>query len=244
MASTASQHDTARAPPPPDQLASFHSLVNKYVNASVLCRHARAVELSAKAAAEGEALFGRNSLVVAQLRMAESFALTDQSINTSDAEREALVRRSLRVLLVVIPILQCHLADNTLLPGTIRKEEIEYYAHKIATTLAATKQEVPSPAELQILGSTIGYDVLLDALFKSLNFLNLVFAPLWPEAQRKVVESFVRALLLLSSPSVTDACHGGVAFFRFMKPWTSFLAQPVLNDEREKTLFRSYSKNT
>ena len=84
MASSSSQRDTTRAPPPPDQLASFYSLVDKVVNAGVLCRHARAAELCAKAAEKGEALFGDDSLVVAELRMGESKALASLGIRSRE----------------------------------------------------------------------------------------------------------------------------------------------------------------
>ena len=57
MSSSSSQRDATRAPPPPDQLASFRSMVDKLVNAGVLNRRARAAELAAKAATKGEALF-------------------------------------------------------------------------------------------------------------------------------------------------------------------------------------------
>ena len=65
MASS-SQHDTT-ASTPPDQLASFHTLVDKYVHAAALCRHARAAELSAAAAEIGEALFGVDSWWIVRL---------------------------------------------------------------------------------------------------------------------------------------------------------------------------------
>ena len=61
------QRAATRAMPPPDQLASFYKLVDKHVIAAALCRHARAAELSARAAVQGEALFGGDdSLVVAR----------------------------------------------------------------------------------------------------------------------------------------------------------------------------------
>ena len=115
MVSSSSQRDTTRAPQQPDQLASFHSLVDKSVHAAALNRHARAVELSAKAAEKGEALFGDNSLVVANLRIGESSALASLAIEARGAEKQALIRRSWSALLSVIAILQLRLANNTLL---------------------------------------------------------------------------------------------------------------------------------
>ena len=106
MASSSSQRDMTRAPPPPDQLASFHSLIDKFVNAGLLNRHARAAELAAKAAEKGEALFGDDSLAVADLRVKESMALRSLATKASGAEHEALCRRSWGALLLVIANLQ------------------------------------------------------------------------------------------------------------------------------------------
>ena len=103
MASS-SQRDVNRAPPPPDQLASFRSLCDKVVNAGVLGRFARAAELAAKAAEKGQALFGDNSLVVASLRMGESMSLASMAIN-AHADKDALRRRSWGALLSAIAIL-------------------------------------------------------------------------------------------------------------------------------------------
>ena len=79
------------------------------------------------------------------------------------------------------------------MPGTVRKEESDYYGHVQATAFAAKNEAVPQPDVLQNLGFTIGCSVLLGALYRSLNFLDQSFQSWWPDAQRKVVESFVRA---------------------------------------------------
>ena len=55
MASSSAQQG-AREPPPPDELAAFYSLSDKVLSAGLLCRHARDVELSARAALKAEAL--------------------------------------------------------------------------------------------------------------------------------------------------------------------------------------------
>ena len=56
---TSLHRGAARAPPPADQLAAFYKLVDKEVIAGQLCRYARDAELSAQAALQAEALFGR-----------------------------------------------------------------------------------------------------------------------------------------------------------------------------------------
>ena len=145
MASSSVQRGagSSRAPPPPDQLASFYKLVDKAVIAGVLCRHARVVQLSASAAVQAEALFGENSLVVAYLRMADSISLSNLgNVETRGVEREALVRRSWNVLVAVLPLLLRRLEANTLLPGTVWEEELDYAAHVLAVLGKAKNKPV------------------------------------------------------------------------------------------------------
>ena len=191
MAAPASQHNATRAQPPPDQLASFYSVIDKFLSAAALNRHARAVELSAKAADEGEALFGDDSLVVAHLRMRECMALAKLAWIARGTEEVALIRRSWATLLSAIALLQRRLEANTLMHCTVRKDETEYYAHFLVATFVAQKANVPPPAILQTMVSAIGYGALVDALLRSLDLSVKSYRPLWSAAQRKVVESFV-----------------------------------------------------
>ena len=156
--------------------------------AGQLCRAARDVELSALASTQAVALFGDDSLVVANLRGSESAALNNLNLEASGAEKEALLRRSFAVLLSLIPLLLRRLEANTLLPGTIREEELDFDAHKQAAIRKAANEPVPFPAELRALTSTMGYDTLLHALFRSLDLVKL---PMWPAAQKAMVEWFV-----------------------------------------------------
>ena len=188
MASSSSQRDATRAPPPPDKLAALYKLVDKKAIAGVLSRYARDAELSAEAAVQAEALFGDDSLVVADLRYAECVGLAGLAAAASGAEEVALTRRSLAVLLRIIPLLLRRLEANTLLPGTIREEELDYEAHFQAAMSKAINEPVPPRAVLRERASTMGYNTLLNAIFASLNLLAL---PLWPAVQKRMVESFV-----------------------------------------------------
>ena len=83
----------------------------------------------------------------------------------------------------------------------------------LAATYAANNQPVPSPDVLQILGSIIGYEVLIGALYRSLNLVLESLHSWWPAAQRKIVESFVRPRSpLLASLLVADVCLGDGTF--------------------------------
>ena len=184
MASSSSQR-AAGAPPSRDQLATFYKLVDKQVTAGVLCRHARYVDLSAQAATQAEALFGDDSLVVSDLRYSECCSLNNLASEASGAEKKALLHKSWAVLLSLI--LQRRLADNTLLPGTIREVELDYEAHAQAAALKARNDPVPPPFVLRTLASTMGYNTLLSAMFRSLGLLQ---HPLWATVQKTMVESF------------------------------------------------------
>ena len=180
MASSA-QRGAARAPLPPDQLASFYKLVDKQVTAGVVCRDVRAVELAAEAALVAEVIFGDNSLVVADLQLSESIAVTSLSMKASGAEQVAFARRSWAVLVSLIPLLLRRLEANTLLPGTFREEEV-------ATMKKAKSEPVPPPAVPRAWASALGYNTLLCAAFRSLDLLPF---PYWPQNERKLVASFV-----------------------------------------------------
>ena len=132
--------------------------------------------------------FRDDSLVVAELRMGESRALNSLAIRASGAEEEALLRRSWAVLLLVINLLLRRLAENTLLPGTIREEELDYDTHSQGASFKAENMPVASPVVLRALASTVGYVTLLQAMVRSLDLLR---APYWPPAQKRLVESFL-----------------------------------------------------
>ena len=186
------QHGASRrAPPPPDQLASFYKLVDKKVIAGVLCRHARNAELSALASSSAKALFGDNSLVVAHLQVAKSNALACLALVSASSDiREwaAFYRRSWHVLVSPITLLLRRIEADTVLPGTLPEEELEYDAHVTAALKKAKNKPVPHPAVLRAWASTMGYTTLLLAMFRSLELLRL---PWWPAEQRRIVESFV-----------------------------------------------------
>ena len=185
MASS-SRRGAGSAPPPHDKLASFYKMVDKKAIAGAFCRHARDAELSASAAVQAEALFGGDdSLVVASLRMDESESLSSLALKASGVEREALFRR---VQLSLIPLLLRRIEANTLLPGTVRDEELDYEAHVQAAIRKATNKPVPPPAALRAAASTMGYNILLHAISNSVGLLLLQFLP---AMQKRLVESFV-----------------------------------------------------
>ena len=204
--SSSTERGGARAPRPPDQLASFYKLVNKVVIAGVLCRYARVVELAAQASVDAAALFGGDSLVLADIHMCGSVHFAILARDASGAEEEALNHRSWALLLLVLPILLRRLDANTLLLGSLREEELDYEAHAQAVAKKASNKPVPAPTRLRVSVSASGYNLLLSAAYRSLNHLTLHF---WAAAERRSVESFVlRALDVI--PRMAEM-HAGLA---------------------------------
>ena len=188
MASSSGERAAARAPPPPHQLAAFFKLVEKRVVAGQLCRYARNADLSAQAALQAEVLFGDDSLVVAHLRVCECDSLTNMVLKASGAEQDALMHKSWGALVSVVNLLLCRLATNTLLPSTLREEELDFTAH--AQSVIRKMRHVPElpPDVMRDAVSTTGYETVVLAIRLSLNLLP---APNWPIAQKRVVQSFV-----------------------------------------------------
>ena len=189
MALSSSCRRAARAPPRPAQVAAFYKLVDKKEIAGLLSRHARDAELSAQAAVQAEALFGDDSLVVAHLRYCESESLAALYVGTNGAEADAPVRRSWDVLVSsVIPLLLRRLEADTLLPGALREEELDYDIRVQAVAAKTQNEPVPSRALLQAWASTMKYTTLMLAMSRGLSSLSL---HLWSQHERKLVESFV-----------------------------------------------------
>ena len=159
-------------PSPPEEVTAFYALVEKQVTASVLCRHTRAAELCDRAATHAERLLGENSLVVAHLRVLEAGSLRSMaSASTSSTEKEALRWLAWAILALVHALLLRRLADNTLLPGTIKEDEVTYYARSQAFAGKAQGKPVPSEAALQGFDVVLGYETLLKAVFLTLALL-------------------------------------------------------------------------
>ena len=186
----------AGAPPPPqpqDELAAFYALVEKQTTAEVLSRDARCAELSERAARTAERLYGDNSLVVASLRVTEATSLRELALaSTSSSEREALRHRAWAILAPVHALLLRRLADNTLLPGTIKEEEVAHYTRSLAFAQKAMDTSVTSEAVLRRLGVMLGYKTLMDAVCVTLALLMDLHGSALP---RESAHSFVLTAL-------------------------------------------------
>ena len=177
-----------RAQPPPDQLASFYKLVDEKNVAAALCRYARNAELASQASQTAEALFGDDSLVLADLRGSESSALSNLSNKASGGEQWALRQRAWAVLVSLVKLLVRRLADNTILPGTIRDEELDFAVRQQCMVEKTQGNPNPSPTKLRALAPNFGYNTLIGAMGMSLNLSQL---PYWPAEQKRMVELFV-----------------------------------------------------
>ena len=115
-------------------------------------------------------MWGNNSLVVADLRASEAAAIQSLA-STSSSEQEGLCRRAWAILGPVHDILLRRLADNTLLPGTNKEEEVTYFARSQAFAFQATGKPVPSEAVLRVGCVVLGYETLMKAVYHTLALL-------------------------------------------------------------------------
>ena len=160
-----------RQPQPTEEVTDFFTLVERVVAAGVLSRHTRCAELCDRAGKQAQRLYGDN-LVVADLRVGEVRSLRGLACaSTTPSEKTALWRRAWAILVPVHALLLRRLADNTLLPGTIKEEEVTYYARLQAFTLKAQDKPIPSEAVLQYLSVAFGYKTLLSAVCITLALL-------------------------------------------------------------------------
>ena len=104
------------------------------------------------------------------------------------AEKEAFLRQSWALLLSTMAILLRRLESNTLLPGTIREEELDHAVYQQVAIQKAKNRLARPPAVLQAWASTLGYDLLLEVMHRGLDLLPL---SLWPAAQKRSMQSFV-----------------------------------------------------
>ena len=65
---------------------------------------------------------------------------------------------------------------------------MDFTAHVLAALIKANNEPVPQPSVLRVAASTMGYNTLVLAIFRSLDLLPL---PFLPATQKRMVESFV-----------------------------------------------------
>ena len=136
--------------------------------------------------------------------MGGSVNLSHIAAQASGAEQEACLRQSSWVLLLsAIAILLRRLESNTLLPGAIREEEMDYGAYEKAAISKGKNEPGSLPAVLRSLASVMWYGTLLMAMRRSLDLMRLFW---WSVAQKRSVESVVlRGLDVI--PRITVLAH-------------------------------------
>ena len=141
------------------------------------------------------------AFLVADLRAGEARALRGLAFaSTSYSEAEALRRRAWAILVPVHALLLRRLADNTLLPGTNKEEEVTYYARSQAFIWKAQGKPVPPAAALQGPCVAFGYTTLLEAVSHTLALLVLLRDSGLP---RESAHSFVLTALSAIPPTAT-----------------------------------------
>lgn len=100
-------------------------------------------------------MFGADSIVVASLCHGEALSLVHQAKVSTRQEAEALVQRAWALLLPMNALLLRRTAANTLLPGTVRREEVVYRAHVEEAVSKARSEAVPPRAKLHEQGQLV-----------------------------------------------------------------------------------------
>ena len=187
------ERGAARTPLPPEQFADFYALVEKQTTADALGRHSRCAELCDRAARNAKTHLGDDSLIVAHLHLIEATSLRELACeSTSSSEQEALRQHAWAILVPVHALLLRRLAHNTLLPDTIREEEVTYYARSQAFARKAADVPATSETFLQGLGAVLGYQTLLKTVCMTLALLMELRGSALP---RESAHSFVMTAL-------------------------------------------------
>ena len=191
MASS-SQEGVERTP----SLLSFYAIVKEQVCANQMNRFARAAELSERAAAHADTLFQPDSLVSASLRVELCVSLFRVAVTSSDAEVVALIRRVADVLLPVTALLWRRIERNTILPFTVREDEVAYYIQKDRYARENMNLPVPHDAVLRAsVSQRVGYDVTIVVALRCLELVRIEHRTVLRSTEIERFESFVLAAL-------------------------------------------------
>lgn len=89
------------------------------------------------------------------------------------AEQDALLRRFAAVLRPVVTLVQQRLEINTLLPGTVREEELDFDARVQAMNANLRSVPVPNEVDLRRMASVFGYKLLLRVATRCIGMLEV-----------------------------------------------------------------------
>ena len=196
MASTATPQraDRPTGGLPSRRLVALFALAERATTAGVLGRDAHAAELYERAALLAEALCLPDSLAVVHARHGQVIAIRNSSCGMPPGPaKDELRRRAWALLLPLHAPLLRRAAANTLLPGTVRREEVDYQIHaqaavdkvKRASSNALAAQGDPA-------GQLVGFVTLCDVMAATLNGLPDSH---WPAEECASAQAFVLAAI-------------------------------------------------
>lgn len=194
MASSAEHVRHPRLRPSPEELA-FYTTLDRAVTAGALGRAARAGELHARASVQAEGLYGENSLVLACSRWSEASSHIQLANASAGDDEKSLRYRAWALQLQVNALLLRRAAANTLLPGTVSREEVEYRARVNDILCKAKGKPAPPESKQQKFGERVGISALVHALNNTLNLLGKSKRQRWPAAEAETAQAFVLAAL-------------------------------------------------
>ena len=164
--------------------------------------------------------------------------------STSSPEQEAQSHRAWALLIPAQALLVRRLANNTLLPGTNKEEEVKYSSRSLAFGYKAMDKPVPSDAVLQAQGAVLGYTTLLIAVHHTLALLvELRGSSLPRESAHAFVLTALDAIPRTATMQTSSTSEAGLVsimetnmkpqyfepFFAVLRKWRSSAVADVLH---------------
>lgn len=180
--------------PDADAVAAFNALADRAYSAGLTGRFAKGAELSLRAAAEAERLYGGSSVIAAELLCCAAKCLHNRACLEGVEDPVSYSRSAFEALLRATAHLTPRLSDGTLLAGACRAEEAAFWtdvvlAHATRHRLGNTPGAGPATA------SACGY---ITAIIAATVLLNVSVVLQWPErlhAEQDGTRSFVEDVL-------------------------------------------------
>jgi hypothetical protein len=179
------------------EASAFLALVERAVSAGRVGRFAHGAELSARAAARAEELYGGASVIAAEMHCAAAKCLYNRAAVDDVEDPVAFAVAAFDALLRAVAHLTPRLRDGTLLPGRCRAEEARFWADAFLARERPTRG-APAAAAAAAERRTAAAAGYIAAVSAAEVALNSVATCVWPQRlhpQADVAERFLLSVL-------------------------------------------------
>jgi hypothetical protein len=184
--------------PDPDAaaVAAFNALADRAYSAGLTGRFAQGAELSLRAAAEAERLYGGSSVIAAELLCCAAKCLHNRACFEGVEDPVSYSRSALEALLRAIGHLAPRLSDGTLRAGACRAEEAAFWTGVVLEHATRARLRLGNtPSGGAATASACGY---ITAVIAATVVLNVLVVLQWPErlhADQDTAQRFVQDVL-------------------------------------------------